>query len=448
MAEPAPAGSGFEPGVDLTEVARSVASRLRDLAAIGRRPEGGWSRLAFSPEEREAHRLFSHWSSELGWTVSQDAIGNTYADLPGTNVGPRLVTGSHLDTIPGGGNFDGAAGVVAAVEAGRLLAGEALGHPLRLVVFAAEEGARFTASSLGARAVNGQIGPAQLGRLRDENGISALEAARAVGLRPDDLPAGVWPAGSVAAYLELHIEQGRVLEETDRRIGVVDAIAGSTRIAFRLSGRADHSGTTPMSIRQDALAGAAEIIAQVERAARRGRTTVATVGRLQVHPNVVTVVPGEVRFTLDVRDIDPLRQRELAGELLRFAALVASRRGLGMEAQLLQDQSPVTLPYWVRDSVAEVCREQAIPYRVMPSGAGHDAGYVGRRAPAGMIFVPSRAGISHAPDEWTEIEDIARGALVLAAALRRIDTALRRIDAAPPPVAPAVGHGPPPVTMP
>lgn len=410
-----------EPQADLAEVARSVARRLRELSAIGRDPAGGWSRIGFTEPEREAHRLFASWAAEVGLQTVQDAIGNSYARRPGK--GGQLMMGSHLDTVPLGGNFDGAAGVVAAIEAAAILAREVLSHPLTVVGFSCEEGARFTVPCIGSRAIAGHLVASRLQALRDASGVSAYDAARACGLHPERLEEDVWPQGSVAAYLELHIEQGRVLEEADRRIGVVDTIAGSTRIEVFLAGHSDHSGATPMELRQDALVGAAEVIATVEKAARRSRTTVATVGRIDVSPNVVTIVPGEVRFTVDIRDIDPLRQREVAGEVLADVQRTASRRGLHADARLLHDQSPFVLHHWVREQLAAAADELHVGYRVMPSGAGHDAGFVSMVAPVGMLFVPSRGGISHAPDEWSEAEDIALGAVVLANAVRRIDRA-------------------------
>jgi allantoate deiminase len=402
-------------------LAGSIARRLRQLGGIGQDPRGGWSRIGFTRAEREAHELFASWAGEIGLEVGHDPVGNTYARRPGS--GPTLMTGSHLDTVPGGGNFDGAAGVVAAVEAASLLASEPLEHPLTLVCFACEEGARFAAPCLGSRVATGQLDRAGLQALRDSGGTSAFQAALDCGLRPQEAEDAVWEPGSVAAYLELHIEQGRVLQESGRPIGIVDTIAGSTRAEITLTGRSDHSGATPMGLRRDALVAAAEVIAHVERAARRSRTAVATVGHLEVWPNVVTIIPGQVRLTLDVRDVDPLRQRELADDVLEQAARVASRRGLEVAVRPLHDQSPFVLHYRVREQLARAAAEAGASYRVMASGAGHDAGYVSAVAPAGMLFVPSRDGISHSRDEWSDVEDIALGAVVLARALRHLDRA-------------------------
>jgi hydantoinase/carbamoylase family amidase len=411
--------AGDFPEPDLAGVARSVARRLSELAMIGGDPAGGWSRTGFTAPEREAHALFRSWVEELGLHGSEDAIGNSYGQLG--DGGSVLMAGSHLDTVPGGGNFDGAAGVIAAVEAASILRAAGLRHPLLLACFACEEGARFTVPCIGSRVATGGLDQRRLQQMRDADGISAFDAARDIGLRPDQIEP--WPQGHVACYLELHIEQGRILVGSGRHIGVVDTIAGSTRMEVTIKGRSDHSGTTPMSLRQDALVGAAEVIIAAEQAAKRSRTAVATVGRLRLVPNTVTTIPGEARFSVDVRDIDPMRQREVAESILKHAGQVSIHRGLSVSAELIHDQSPFVLPFWVRSEIAGAAQASGIPYRVMASGAGHDAGYISQVAPAGMIFVPSREGLSHAPDEWTDVDDIALGAVLLARSLKRIDSA-------------------------
>ncbi len=259
---------------------------LRELAEIGQDARGGWSRLAFGPEEREAHALFGRWAGDLGLHVRTDAIGNTFAEHPGE--GPALVVGSHLDTVPRGGAYDGAAGVAAALEVARLLnESGGLRSPFRAVVFSGEEGARFGAPCIGSRVATGAFTAATLRELTDGEGRPVAECAAEVGLRPEDCAEAVWEPGSVAAFLELHIEQGRVLEGRGRPLGVVDAIAGSTRVELEFSGLPDHSGATPMPMRHDALAGASEFVLEAERRALTLRTTVATVGRLQVDPRAI-----------------------------------------------------------------------------------------------------------------------------------------------------------------
>lgn len=401
---------------------RRIARFLRELADIGIDRRGGWSRLAFSPEERTAHNLFSLWAIDLGLAVDVDSIGNSRGRLPGGSAASTLICGSHLDTVPQGGNFDGAAGVAASLEVARLLAQHQLRRSFAAVVFSAEEGARFGAPSIGSRIATGRFNSDTLRKLVDHEGRSAAECAADVGLQPDQASSACWPADSVAAFLELHIEQGRVLETRKRPLGIVDAIAGSTRLELSFTGRADHSGTTPMRLRRDALTGASEFVIEVERQANLHRTSVATVGRLDVEPGSLTTVPGQARLYLDVRDVDSERQRELADNLLDEAVRISARRGLEFSAALISDQSPVVLHQSLRERLAHAAEERGLGFCILPSGAGHDAAHVASIAPTGMVFVPSRNGVSHAPQEWSSAESIARGAETIAAALIKFDS--------------------------
>lgn len=392
---------------------------LAEIAEVGRDPEGGWSRLGFSPREREAHAIFHRWMEELGLDVTTDPIGNTIAELPGQREGRPIVTGSHLDSVPRGGTFDGAAGVAAGVEAVARLVEEGVEfpRPLRVVAFACEEGAVFGAPCIGSRCVTGVFSPEDLRGFTDEHGVSAWQRAQECGLDPDGLIDGRWTSDDVGAFLELHIEQGRVLAERGVPLGVVHSIAGSTRVLLRLRGRADHSGATPMWLRADALAGASEIVLEAERRATVRSTSVATVGRMQVRPGALTTIPGEVEFTLDARDLDSDGQRELVESVLDAAAVIARRRGLELEAELLSDQSPVLLHDTLQERLTAAAVHASVPFLVMPSGASHDAAHLAELAPTGMLFVPSREGLSHSPGEWTDAADVSRGARVLSLAM-------------------------------
>jgi allantoate deiminase len=412
-----------------TADSRYVARFLRKLAEIGLHRDGGWSRLAFGQEERQAHALFEQWAKELGLEVRTDAVGNTCAELPGVELGPALMIGSHLDTVPRGGNFDGAAGVAVALEVARLLSeAGGLRLPYRAVVFSGEEGARFGAPCIGSRVATGAFTAETLRKLTDEEGHTAAERASEVGLRPEDAAEAVWKEGAVAAFLELHIEQGRVLERRGMPLGIVDAIAGSTRVELLFSGRADHSGATPMPLRHDALAGASDFVLEAERRAAARRTTVATVGQLKVEPGSVTTVPGAARLFLDVRDVDSERQRDFGEELLDTAVRVTGRRDLELSANLISDHSPIVLHKPVRERLARAAEECGVDFCVLPSGAGHDASHVARIAPTGLVFVPSRGGISHSPEEWSDVEHIARGAQVFVTALEALDAYERGED--------------------
>ena len=401
--------------------ARRIETFLDDLAEIGPDPNGGWSRLAFTDDERAAHEVFASAASGLGLTVTADAIGNTYAELPGEDPSaPAVVVGSHLDTVPEGGKFDGAAGVAAGLEIARILGDQARSWPFRVVAFVAEEGARFGVPCIGSRLVTGGLSPHELTELVDRDGRSVTQCATELGLNPRSTEL-VWPDGWVGAFLELHIEQGRVLEDRDRPLGIVHTIGGSTRLELTFLGSADHSGATPMRLRTDALAGASEFVVEVERRAAAYPTTVATVGRLEVMPGSLTTIPGRVVLAVDVRDIDSERQRELAETLLDEAARTCGRRGLKLSAELLSDQSPVALHHGLQDRLAVAAKRLGIPFAVLPSGATHDAAHVAKVAPAGMLFVPCRRGVSHAPEEWCDVEHVALGVDAAASAIASLD---------------------------
>lgn len=402
--------------------ARMIADFLDDLGKIGIDPAGGFSRLAFGEAEREAHTLFKSRLEEYGLQTHTDAVGNSYGILPGKEDLPALVTGSHLDTVYSGGNFDGAAGVAAAVEVARIFASqEQLTRPLRVVAFAGEEGARFGAPCMGSRLMTGAYTAETLRTLVDREGTTAFDAATAVGLAPHDASSARWNFDDVACFVEVHIEQGRVLEARDRQIGIVHSIGGSTRVELVFAGRADHSGATPMWLRKDALVAAAEFVLMVESRAKAHATTVATVGRLDVSPNSMTTVPGSVLIQLDVRDTDSERQRDLAEDLLDDAIRIAAGRDIQVSARPLSDQSPVVLHGTVQTVLAEATHRQGIPFLSMPSGASHDAAHVAKHAPTGMVFIPCREGVSHSPEEHAEPRHIATAVDVIVEAFRAVD---------------------------
>jgi hydantoinase/carbamoylase family amidase len=384
--------------------------------------------------EREAHELVGGWLRELGLRLRTDAIGNTIAERKGIRPGPFLAIGSHLDSVPHGGQFDGVVGVVGAVELVRLLneAGLETEHPVRVALFTGEEGARFGEPCIGSKAIVGAWEGRDLTRVRDAEGISLQSAVEKLGLDIGRLPESRWQAGEVAAFLELHIEQGRVLESESRHIGLVDVVSGSTRLRLQVHGRADHSGGTPMSLRADALNAAAEIALVIEALANdpRHRGTRSTVGRLELYPNSITTVPGKVTMAVDVRDIDSDRQRTAASEIVERARWICERRGVRLEAEVIADTSPAVLSMWLRELTSNVCQELGIDYRVMSSGAGHDAAILARLVPAAMVFVPSRDGLSHVPEEWTSAADIARGVEVVYHSLLRLDRFLAEQEAA------------------
>jgi allantoate deiminase len=389
-----------------------IGAFIDAVAEIGPDRGGGWTRLAFSAEERAAHDLFAEHTADLGLELDVDAVGNSFAWSG--DADDLVLIGSHLDSVPQGGRFDGVAGVAVALEVVRLLrdrCGVAVGGGI--AAFAAEEGARFGMPCIGSRVAVGALRGRDLADVVDREGTSAAQCARAVGLDPG--AAAPWLADhSPRAFFEVHIEQGIVLERRARPLGLVDAIAGSTRLLVRFEGRADHSGATPMMLRRDALVAAAELVVEADRSARKHPTSVATVGRLDVHPGSITTVPGVAELALEVRDIDSERQRELAELLLDDAIRIARRHDLELTASLLSDQSPALLHGSLRRRVADAAAAIGAPFAVLSSGAMHDAAFVAQVAPTAMLFVPSEDGVSHTPAETSAVEHLALAAEVLA----------------------------------
>jgi allantoate deiminase len=415
---------------DETPATPELAGRIDDdrfrrrwdaLAGIGRDPVAGWTRLAYSAPEAAARELVGGWLADAGLTVRVDAAGNLRARTAAADpTAPAVLTGSHLDTVPRGGCWDGSLGVVAAVEAVTALAGVRTVRPVEVVAFAAEESPRFRQSAyrFGSRAMAGLVGPADAAALADDDGITVAAAMRAVGLDPDRLDeARIDPAG-VHALVELHIDQGRTLSTLDRPVGVVTAITGSRRTMHEVLGRADHSGAARMADRRDALAAAAELVLAAERVA--GDELVATVGWLRVEPGAVSVVPGRVEFTLDLRSVsEPVL---LAGATAADAAFreVAARRDVALTGTPIRDVRPVAMSPVVRDAITAAAAAVGVPVADVPSHAGHDAGTLAPSVPTGMVFVRNASGRSHSPAEDVHWPDAVAGAEVLAETLLRL----------------------------
>lgn len=407
--------------------AMRIAEDLRRIAEIGGGRGGEVTRLAFTPTERAAHELVGGWMREAGLSVRTDGFGNTIGEQPPSGR-PYLALGSHLDSVPHGGRYDGTVGVVAGLEVARMLSqgGTGMTHPVRLVAFANEEGARFGEACLGSKAIAGVLGPGDPERLVDSDGVTLAEAMRRLSMHPERIEEARWPDGEAAAFLELHIEQGRVLESEGMQLGVVDAIAGNTRLRAVLEGQADHSGGTRMHERRDALAAASETVLAIESLAneRERGSTVATVGRLEVFPNNITTIPGRVRMAIDVRDVDSARQRDAARSIIDLAERICQARDVRISFEVVSDTSPSILPLWLRRIGKRACEQAGVRHRILSSGAGHDAQVMARRLPAILLFVPSRDGRSHVPEEWTSAEDIAVGVRVLCDTLLALDAFL------------------------
>ena len=389
-----------------TARAREVLARCDALAKFSE-DTNSLRRTFLSPPMHNCHTAVAGWLKPLGVSPKIDAAGNIRGIYPRSDLtSPRILIGSHLDTVPNAGKYDGILGVVLAIAMLEELEGKRLPFAIEVIGFSEEEGVRFGVPFIGSRALTGQVDEELLGR-RDRNGISVREAIQQFGL--DDHRIGQAAlADDVLGYLEFHIEQGPVLEKLGRQLGVVEALVGQTRLALRFLGRANHSGTTPMDARRDALAGAAEWVIAVETYAKKTSELVATVGSIEAKPGATNVIPGEVRLSLDVRHrSDEVRTRAVR-ELTELAETIARKRGLCSQWNSMLEQNAVNLDEFLRSQIESAIRSSGCEPHRMTSGAGHDAMILAERVPAAMIFLRSPGGISHDPAESVLLEDVEK----------------------------------------
>ena len=391
----------------------SLAAELEAAARIGA-DGGGVSRFAWSPELAEANAWLTGRLKELGLEPELDAAGNVLGRWD-AGEGKAVLVGSHLDTVPRGGRYDGALGVLAALDAVRELkaAGIAPTRPLWVVSFNDEEGSRFQTGMLGSRVFCGELD------LEDWRSRGVADAMRGAGFDFYLLPAARAVDG-VGAYLELHIEQGPVLEQSGDDIGIVTAITGLLGFRIRFLGVANHAGTTPMEVRRDALAGAARVVLALREEARTRPDMTANVGILTCEPGGFNVIPGLAEFTVDVRSPTVEEFARAEAFVHELAERVANEEGLGLEISITHRKPPVALDEGLQEVLAAAAEAEGASFRRMPSGAGHDAMVLAHHVPAAMIFVPSRGGISHSPHEFTSPELCELGARVLGRAVRAL----------------------------
>jgi allantoate deiminase len=382
-------------------LAEKVIRCCRDIALFTDEP-GRITRTFLSTPMHDVHRLLGAWMRELGMNVSVDAAGNLRGTRAGT-TNRRIIIGSHLDTVPDAGAFDGILGVVmgvALVEAlGREARAEKASAPaIEVIGFSEEEGVRFGVPFIGSRALAGTL---------DESLLTpaVVEAIGAFGLDPTNLAAARL-AAETSAYIEFHIEQGPVLESIHLPLGIVDAIAGQSRFTLTFHGKANHAGTTPMSLRKDALAAAAEWICEVERLGASEPGLVATVGSIAVEPNATNVIAASARVSLDVRHANDAVRRAAVDRILDSAEKIARRREAGLSAEQRLDQPAVKMNCELRGELARAVKEAGYPVHHMTSGAGHDAMILAPVVPTAMLFLRSPGGVSHHPDESVLVGDV------------------------------------------
>jgi allantoate deiminase len=386
--------------------AQEVVSRCQALARFTEDPPRICRTFLSSPM-RACHRQIEDWMRPLGITVIVDAAGNLHGLYSSaSDTDRKLLIGSHLDTVPDAGPYDGVLGVMLAISLVESLEGRRLPFAIELVGFSEEEGVRFGVPFIGSRALAGTLDEELLGQ-RDSNGVSVQEAILSFGLNPSEIPAATL-RDDVLGYLEFHIEQGPVLEHRELPVGIVEAIAGQARMELVFTGLASHAGTTPMALRRDALAAAAEWALVVEKVAREIPGLVATVGALEAKPGAANVIAGECRATLDVRHASDTARTQSVSAFLRSAAEIARRRRISVTSstKLAQTATPMD-SFLLHQLETAVSQTGVTPYR-MVSGAGHDAMILAEKVPSAMVFLRSPGGISHNPEESVLVEDVAK----------------------------------------
>lgn len=389
----------------------------RELNQIGY-SDKGVMRLAYTPQERQAVRRLAAMCEARGMSVRMDASGNLIARREGKEPHlPAVASGSHLDAVFEGGSYDGIIGVVAAFEAICSLddQGIATKHPIELICFACEESSRFGVSTVGSKAMIGELDIDGVSGLQDRDGKTFREALAECSLNGWPLTEAARSAKDLKVFLEMHIEQGPVLESAGIQVGIVHGIAAPTRLQVRVQGKASHTGTTPMDQRHDAFLAAAEIGLLLEEAAlaEKAHGTVGTVGACVVKPGAMNVVPDTAELKIDIRGTDVTSKATVLNKLYAAFRYVEEKRGVKVEWTMLSDEQPVLLSEDVLDSLERSCRSLGISYLKMASGAGHDAMNMARRWPTGLIFVPSKDGVSHHREEYTSWEQIGVGARLL-----------------------------------
>ena len=405
--------------------AKRFERNFNAISEFGALKGGGLTRLAFSKEDLEARKFLINLIEKNGFKLKIDNVGNIYAiydDGCEADAKPVCV-GSHIDSVPNGGFYDGTLGVMAGLEALTAIkeAGIKLKRPLWLINFSCEESSRFKTATIGSKIISGKLSQQRLHELKDEDGISLFEAMSAAGFKPQNLDEAILKENSLHAYLELHIEQGPVLERSAISVGVVSGIAAPIRFEITIHGKADHSGATPMNMRSDALLAASLIIIAANKFAKNKKTAVATVGYVHAKPGVLNVVPGEARLGVDLRDIDKASLEELNLELRTFVGELSRELKFSYEIRELSSDEPVKLSEHAINLLEDEAKKLGIKTLTLPSGAGHDAMNLTKLASSvGMLFIPCVDGISHNTKEAINFKDAVAATKILTNALIRL----------------------------
>lgn len=395
-----------------------LTQSIERLAQIGKLPEGGVRRIAYSPEDIQARNLVQQWMIEAGMSVRVDAAGNIIGRYPGKfPQAPVLATGSHIDTVPNGGRYDGAFGVLAGLEVVRLLNEQhiQLSHPLEVIVFTDEEG-----SMIGSKAMSGNVIKDAACYSRPD-GTDIQACLKRVGGNWHNIAQAERSSANMVAFVELHVEQGPILESLGKQIGVVEGIVGQRRYTITVEGSSSHAGSTPMHMRRDALVAASGAVLAVHKLANTPGQQVATVGRMEVSPNAANVIPGSVEMSLDIRDLSNLHIDTLLERLQLQLEVIANETQTQIRLHPFLHNEPALAEPHIQQTIAQVCENLGLSYAHLPSRASHDAQELANFADMGMIFVPSEAGVSHAETEYTSPEQCTQGANVLLHTLLKLD---------------------------
>lgn len=398
----------------------------KDFEAMARLTDvgDGINRLAFTDADWAGRQYIVDRMIDAGLTVEADGFGNVIGYKAGKNPDlPVVMVGSHTDSVPNGGNYDGVVGVLSAIEAVRSMTEDNVehDHTIAVVDFMCEESSRFGAATLGSKAMHGELTLDDLHRLVDKKGISIYEALQSRNLNPDGIETMEYTR-PVKAFIEIHIEQGKVLEHEQKKIGIVTGIAAPERFYVTIRGNADHSGATPMKLRHDALCGASKIILGIEEIAsmQEEPPVVGTVGVIEVIPGAMNVIPGAVKLGVYIRSISKVARDSVVTLIKEFIDVICEKRGLSYTIEPIAQDHPVAMhPAMIREIEGAV-KAVDVEYMTMPSGAGHDAMHWADVVPTGMIFIPCHEGISHNPAEFADMADIITGAKVLDTVLRKL----------------------------
>lgn len=394
-----------------------VEKNLKDFEIFTASPNEGCSRLPFSKETRQGADKLKELMEDANLTVFEDGVGNIFGTRKGKDsTKPAILCGSHYDSVFNGGNFDGIAGVMAAIEIAKLLGekGARLDRDYIVAAFMDEEGTRFGTGYFGSRAIMGEIPDDEISNFTDRDGISIREAMTSYGLDPDDIKSVMWDKDRIGTFLELHIEQGPVLDEKKIDLGIVNGIVGMERYMITVNGRADHAGTTPMDMRKDPVDIAAKVIGKISDFAKEtGEDTVATTGLINVKPGGMNIVASEVEFSVDIRSIDKDVVSEVYSKIAKLLDQLTKDVGASWEASKTLDVEATMMDEDLINKMVDYANDRGYSNIIMPSGAGHDALVLGKHYPAAMVFVPSVNGRSHSPEEFTPYEYFEKGINVL-----------------------------------